>query len=261
MTSSLPKAAVLTATILLNPCSYSAGPTVLAESLKQNDLVTGSIKIGRRTIVLPAGNWQLVVKSDKSSSIEGSSQAPTIMTLYFQEIKNRRLSRGLEIAATTFSGRMNWLDDPCKVKGDSYWLDDRKRGANDQFCIRVGYSSGIVDGARGDAFQAWAREIKSNAIGYSPEMPFVSVVRYTAYDYLRMSISFDPFPVGILPSQNPARQFNEWQGQTVSQRQKHARFYDSLVDWAPKFATAVQRDFEQDEYLTSGDFGEPVFIN
>ena len=261
MTFSLSKVTALIAAIFSISYSYSAGPTVLTESLRPNDLVTGSIKIGRRTIVLPAGNWQLVVKSDKSSSTEGSSQAPTIMTLYFQEVRDKRLSRGLEIAATTFSGKMNWFDDPCKTKGDSYWLDDRKRGTNDQFCIRVGYMSGVVDGARGDAFQSWARDIKANAIGYSPEMPFVSVVRYAAYDYLRMSISFDPFPAGILPSQNPARQFNEWQGQTVSQRQKHAKFYDSLVDWAPKFATAVRRDFENDEYLTSGDFGEPILPN
>ena len=238
--------------------SYSAGPTVLAESLKPNDIVTGAIKIGRRTFVLPAGNWQLVAKSDKSSSTEGSSQAPSTMSLYFQEIRNKRLNRGLEIAATTFSGKMNWLDDPCKTKGDSYWLDDRKRGTNDQFCVRVGYISGVVDGARGDTFQSWARDIKTNAIGYSPEMPFVSVVRYTSYDYLRMVMSFDPFPAGIIPSQNPARQFNEWQGQTVSQRQSHSKFYDSLVDWAPRFATAVQRDFEQDEYLTGDDFGEPL---
>lgn len=203
----------------------------------------------------------MVSKIEKNSSSDGSSQMPRIVTLYFQEVIDGRLNRGLEVAATANSGQFNWLDEPCKNKNDSYWIDDRKRGMSDQFCTRVGYLSGVVDGARGEAFERWAREIKEKGIGYSPEMPYVSVVRYTSYDYIRMSINFDPNISGLMPSQNPARNFNDWQGQAVSNRPRHKQFYDALVNWAPKFALGVQRAFDEDKYLSPSDFGTPALPN
>lgn len=235
-----------------------AEPIVLVEAININDFVTGRIKMGRRIIVLPAGNWQLVTKRDTNSSAGNAMQGPTISRLTFQEIKDGRLNRGLEVAATTSSGNMNWLDEPCKSKGDSYWIEDRKKGINNQFCLRVGYMSNMVDGATGNDFQAWARTIREKQIGYSREMPFVSVVRYTSYDYLKMSINFDPALSGIGSSADPTRQFNDWQGQSVASRPQHLKFYEALVIWAPKFATAVQRAFDNDEYLTDADFGLPA---
>jgi len=89
-------------------------------------------------------------------------------------------------------------------------------------------------------------------------MPFVSVTRITRYDFLSMSVSFNPAVSGISRSQNPNRQFNEWNAETISQRPTHAKFYDALVAWAPKFAQAVQRASEGDESLSSTDYGEPT---
>jgi hypothetical protein len=181
-----------------------------------------------------------------------------LMDLEFQELKNDRIGRLLRVVATKTSRTVNWNDEPCKSKGDSFWIEDRKRRMNDQFCLRVGYLSGIVDGARGVQYEAWARDVKAKAIGYSPEMPFISVIRYTPYDYLRMSMAFDPSSSGIAGSKTPARQFNDWNGLTVSQMPVHMRFYDALVSWAPKFADAVQRAFDGDESLSAADYGEPT---
>lgn len=245
--------------LIISRQAIGAEEVVDSDVIRANQVISGAVKIGRRIIPLPDGNWQLVNRIEKNSSSDGSSQMPTIVTLYFQEIQNGRLHRGLEVAATTSSSRMNWQDEPCKSKNDSYWIDDKKRGMNDQFCLRVGYMSGVVDGARGEAFQLWARNIREKEIGYSPEMPFLSVIRYTPYDYLRMSINFDPDISGIAKSANVPRQFNDWQGQTVNTRPQHAKFYDSLVSWAPVFATAVQRAFDNDKYLSSKDFGAPSF--
>ena len=243
---------------LLLLSSLASGAVEIAESLNVGDTVSGAIKIGRRIVVLPAGDWQLSVKSERSSSTEGNVQAPTIMALFFQEIRDGRLNRMLELTATKNSGRVNWIDEPCKSKGDSYWMEDRKRGINDQFCLRIGFRAGIVDNARGEAFQAWARDIKAKSIGYSPEMPFVSVTRYTSYDYLQMTVSFDPSVSGIASSQNPNRQSNDWNGLKSVPNSTHAKFYDALVLWAPKFAEAVQRAFAGDEKLSDADFGAPV---
>lgn len=236
--------------------SWSAGPVVLAESLQPNDTVTGPIKIGRRTLVLPAGNWQLVTSSERNSSNDSARTSP-LMSLYFQDLHDGRLTRSLEVLATKFSRTTNWLDEPCKSKGDSYWIEDRARSTRDQFCLRVGFKNGVVDGATGAVFEAWARDLKAKSIGYSPEMPFVRVTRYTSYDFLQMTVSFDPSVSGIVRSQNPARPFNDWFAQTVSQRPAHAKFYDALVAWAPKYAEAVQRAFDGDERLPSADYGEP----
>ena len=238
--------------------SWCVGPVVVADSLSLKDVVTGPIKIGRRTVVLPAGSWQLFEKSERTSNADGPSQSATLMDLEFQEIKNDRISRILHIVATKTSHTANWLDDPCKSKGNSYWMEDRKRGMNDQFCLRVDYLSGVVDAAHGAQYETWARDIKAKAIGYSPDMPFVSVIRYTSYDYLRMAMAFDPSSSGITPSKTPARQFNDWNGVTVSQMPVHRKFYDALVSWAPRFADAVQRAFDGDESLSDADYGEPI---
>lgn len=238
--------------------AWSAGPVVLAESLKPSDIVTGPIKVGRRTLVLPAGVWQLVTTSERNSGNEGTTQTPTLMSLFFQELRAGRLGRGLEVVATKTSRTVNWLDEPCKSKGDSYWISDRRTGMNNQFCLRVGYKSGMVDGARGESFQAWARDIKSKSIGYSPEMPFVSVTRYTPYDYLQMTVSFDPSTSGISPSANPTRSFNDWLPETVAQRPTHSMFYEALVSWAPTYAAGVQRAFDGDESLSPAEYGEPA---
>ena len=237
---------------------WAIGPVASAESLKPNDVVVGPIKIGRRTVVLPAGTWQLITSSERNSSTDGTAQSPTLLSLEFQELRNGRLTRLLQVTATKFSRTVNWLDEPCKSQGDSYWIDDRRRGIRDQFCLRVGFKSGVVDGARGDVFQAWARDMKSKSIGYSPEMPFVMVTRYTPYDYLQMTVSFDPALSGIPPSQNPARTFNEWNAAGIAQRPANAKFFDALVAWSPTYAAAVQRAFDGEDGLAASDYGEPI---
>ena len=141
--------------------SWCVGPVVVADSLSLKDVVTGPIKIGRRTVVLPAGSWQLFEKSERTSNADGPSQSATLMDLEFQEIKNDRISRILHIVATKTSHTANWLDDPCKSKGNSYWMEDRKRGMNDQFCLRVDYLSGVVDAAHGAQYETWARDINA----------------------------------------------------------------------------------------------------
>ena len=239
------------------PDSSTAGPVVVASSLRVGDVVSGTLKIGRRNVVLPGGNWQVISSVERPVSTE-SVQAPSIHTLHFQEILNGRLNRGLEVAATTFSTSfVNWTDEPCKFKGDSFWIEARRSRINDQFCLRAGFLSGVVDSARGDAFLAWARDIKARSIGYSPESPFVSVVRFTSYDYLRMSMSFDPMVSGIGASKNPARQFNVWHADNAARDPSRKAFFDALVAWAPTFADAVQRAFDADDTLTAKDFALP----
>jgi hypothetical protein len=179
-----------------------------------------------------------------------------MMWFYFQELRDGRLNRSLELLANLTSRTVNWFDEPCKVKGDSFWLSDRKIGINDQFCLRVGFKNEIVDGDHGAAFEAWARDIKLKAIGYSPQMPYVSVTRYTPDDYLRMVVSFDPSVSGIAASADPAQQRNDWQPDARLPAQ--ADFYAALVAWALRFAGAVERAFAGDESLSGTDYGEPI---
>ena len=240
---------------------WFAGPVVLADSLKIGDTVTGPLKIGHRTIALPSGMWQVATMVERPA-VADSPRLGSILTLHFQEIRNGRLVRGLQVAASKSTRDIRWNSEPCKSKGDSFWIEHRRswirNGINDQFCMRVGYLSGIVDDARGDAFQAWAREMKAKSIGYSPEAPFVMVTRFTSSDYLQMWVAFDPMLARIGPSQSPARHLNDWHGDTVSQRPTHANFYGALVSWAPKFADAVERAFDGDESLAGADYGEPT---
>jgi hypothetical protein len=119
--------------------------------------------------------------------------------------------------------------------------------------------SGIVDGARGEVFQTWARNIVSAGTKYSPEMPFVTVTRYTSYDYLMMRIGFNPEAYGIPKSKKRDRTFNDWNVKVVAQNPDRANFYEALKKWAPVYATAVGRAFDGDVTLTSQDFGVPVF--
>lgn len=239
-------------------CFASASPTVLGDSLKVDDVVSGHLNYGRRTIALPPGDWRVVHKRERSSSSTG--QGSTMLEVAFDQIVGARLSRTLELVATKYSNNINWIDEPCKTQGDVYWMNDRGRGFNDQFCVRVGFKSNIVDGARGEPFQSWARGIVSRGVGYSREMPFVSVVRFTSYDYLLMTVSFDPAIVGIMPGQRSERQFNDWHPQLIAQHPDKAAFYEQLKAWAPTFASAVERAFKGDETLTPREFGEPAFI-
>lgn len=235
-----------------------AGAIYPADSIRAGDKVDGSLKIGRRVIALPSGEWQVLSKSERNPSSDGISNLPKMVTVVFQELTENRLNRMLEISATTNSSRVNWLNEPCKSKSDSFWIDDRKRGINDQYCIRVGFFSGMVDSARGEIFAAWARDLKAKDISYSPEMPYVLVTRYSPSDYLSMGIRFNPSPSGIGSSKERGRQFNDWNPTQISQGSPQAQFYDALKAWAPRYASAVDRAFNGDENLASADFGSPA---
>jgi hypothetical protein len=245
------------AVLICVACFASASPTVLGDSLRVDDVVSGYVKYGRRTFALPPGEWRVVHTRERSSSSTG--QGATMLEVAFDQIVGARLSRTLELVATKYSNNINWIDEPCKTQGDAYWMYDRGRGFNDQFCVRVGFKSNVIDGARGEAFQAWARGIVSQGTGYSREMPFVRVVRFTSYDYLQMTISFDPAVVGITPSQRSDRQFNDWHPQLIPQHPDKTAFYEQLKAWAPTFASAVERAFNGDKTLTPQEFGEPAF--
>jgi hypothetical protein len=245
------------AAALLPLRAHAQAQAVETTYLRSGDVVKDPIRIGRRQITLPSGNWQLVAMSERNSSTDGTSSSSVIQTLHFQEIIDGTLTRMLEVSATKYSAQMYWLDEPCKTKGDSYWIETRKRGVNDEFCRRVGFIGGVVDQARGESFIAWARDLKQRAIKYSPEMPFVSVVRYTRSDYLRMAIQFNPSVSGIPPSKESTRQFNEWNGKLVTEGTRHYQFYEALREWAPTFADAVDRASKGDESLTAREFERP----
>ena len=91
-------------------------------------------------------------------------------------------------------------------------------------------------------------------------MPYVSVVRYTPYDFLSMRMGFDPSVAGISRSKRPERQLNDWQPQTAAADPERKRFYEALVTWSNTFAAAVARASEGDEKLTPADFGEPLLV-
>ncbi|AYQ29239.1 MULTISPECIES: hypothetical protein [unclassified Polaromonas] len=235
--------------------AHSQEQVVPAESLRVGDSVSGAVKYGRRIITLPAGTWRLTTYKERDSSTSGGGA--TMLDASFDEIVDGRLDRLLLISATKYSRNLNWIDEPCKTKGDAYWIDDRKRGFNDQFCIRVGYLSGVVDGARGEDYQTWARNIVAQGIKYSPDMPFVTVTKYTNYDFLAMRIAFNPEPYGTARSKRPERTFNDWNPSSVSLGTERKKIYEALKDWAPAYAAAVSRAFDGDAGLSSKDFGEP----
>lgn len=223
---------------------------------REGDVVANQFQYGRRTLTLPDGKWRLVVKRERNSTVDGSGV--TMLEASFDEVVEQRLNRTLQVVATKQSKTTSWIDEPCKTLGDSFWMDDRKRSSNDQFCVRVGYLSGVVEQARGDVFQEWARQIVSSGITYSPEMPYVSVVRFTGYDYLRMTISLNPASSGIGRSEHGERHLNEWNPRRVPQNPRVKGFYESLQAWAPQFADAVSRAFEGDKVLKPSDYGRPT---
>ena len=239
-------------------CINTNATVVLAESVKIGDIIQGSIKIGRRIITLPTGTWQVIFKNERNPSTDGSTQGPKMISLSFQEIIENKLTRVLQLEATNYSGNFNWINEPCKTQGDSFWLDDRKRSLMDQFCIRIGFHSGVVDGARGETFLNWARDIKQRNTAYSAEMPSIEVTRYNAADYLKIVMQFNPSVSGISHSKEKPRQFNDWNPRQLAQNSSHEAFYEALRSWAPTFAGAVNRAFDGDESLLSQDFAEPT---
>src|SRR5437868_1052257 len=124
----------LAAMVLSTLCSSGAlaAQVVDAAALKAGDALNGaSLRVGRRTMALPAGSWTVVASSQRSATSSG--EGPMVMRISLQEIVGDRLSRTLEVSATATSGRLTWIDEPCKAKNDSYWMEDRKRNLNDQF--------------------------------------------------------------------------------------------------------------------------------
>lgn len=230
---------------------------VSVDSLGINSTVTGSIKIGRRVMGLPKGEWQLVVKEAGSGGTD--TRAPEIVKLSFQQVEGSRITRFLSITASKFSSNRLWFAEPCKTKGDSYWLEDRTLGMNNQFCLRVSFTSGFVVGAKGNGYEAWAHDVRARNLSFSPEMVGISGTRYTRSDYLYVLLSFDPSVAGIGPSKNPARKFNDWLPDSLDSHPAQRTFYDSLVAWAPQFAGAIEKMFDGDERLQAQDFGEPSF--
>jgi hypothetical protein len=73
-----------------------------------------------------------------------------------------------------------------------------------------------------------------------------------------MTVHLDPSVSGIEPSKEAPRHINDWNGANVLANSRHARFYEALVKWAPRFSAAVDRAFNGDVGLSSSDFGEPV---
>ena len=254
MTITRAQKAFLFAGLLLTSATHAAAQAVF-ENLRVGDGPSASLRIGTRTFALPEGEWQLIAKSERNSS--AMRDGVTIATMEFQELRNGRLDRLLRVVATMTSRTTTWRDEPCKAKGDSYWLDDRKRSFNDQFCIRVGFETGMVDRASGLDFQNWARGLKQSGIAYSSEMPSVTVTRFTPYDFLSMRMAFNPNVSGIGQSENAARQFNDWNSEIVPTIPMRKDFYDSLVKWAPIFAGGVERAFTGDITLRSSDYSAP----
>ena len=237
--------------------AVAADEPVQAESLRKGDVVSGSLAYGRRTFALPNGLWRLVSTRERDTSNSGPSGS-LMLEATFDQVIDKRLNSTFELVATKYSKAFNWLDDPCKHKGDSYWIDDRKRSMNDQFCIRVGFRSNMVDGAQGAVFEAWARELLAKEVGYSREMPFVRVTRFTSYDFLQMTVAVDAEGVGVARSKRHERQFNDWNPQTLSDHPERQAIYESLKAWSVKFAPAVNRAFDGDTSLSSDDYGVPV---
>lgn len=244
--------------VLQAPFALAAGEVANAETLRTGDVVSGPLAYGRRTFVLPSGSWRLIAARERDPSSGGPSGG-LLWTAEFDEVVDKRLSRTLELVATKYSKSFNWVDEPCKNKGDSYWIDDRKRGLNDQFCIRVGFKSGVVEGARGDAFEAWARDLTAKNVGYSREMPFVRVTRYNAYDFLQMTVAVDPEGWGVARSKRAERPFNDWNPKTLADHPDQQAIYDALKAWADKFSPAVDRAFAGDKSLSGEDYGAPAF--
>lgn len=239
--------------------TYAVDQVTPYESLSAGDLVTDALMIGRRFLALPSGQWQLISRSARPTSADGANKLGDMVTLVFQEIASGRVRRTLEIGATVYSSRVNWLDEPCKNKGDSYWLEDMKTGINNQFCIRIGFTSGFVEDARGETFQRWANDIKTKGIGFSREMPYVLITKYTRSDFLRMKIQFDPALASITDSESLSRPLNAWNPRNIAPDTERAKFYAALKSWAPQFASACARAFEGDTSLRPADFGDPVF--
>jgi len=242
---------------LVAPAARSAESAIPYESLKQGDEVTDAVRIGRRVIVLPPGRWRLVSRSERPVSPQGLVKLGNIVSLSFDEILDGRFNRALDVSATPQSSSINWIDEPCKDQGDSFWIEDRKQGINNQFCIRVGFAHGVVDEARGPAYESWAREIKNKGIGYSREMPFILATKYTRSDFLRIRLQFDPAISGIPNGSEAGRPLNAWNPGNVLPGSKHRQFYDAIRTWAPTFASAIARNFDADESLRSMDFSSP----
>lgn len=226
------------------------------DSVRIGDQISGQFRYGRRVITLPAGNWRLVTKRERDARSGGGGA--TMLEASLDEVVDARLNRTLQVMLTKYSSTANWIDEPCKALGDAFWIEDRKRSLNDQFCIRVGFLSGVVEAATGSAFEEWARQLLANRVSYSPEMPFVSVVRFTGYDYLRMVIAFNPAPSGVPRSERRERHLNSWNPKSATPDPKIIAFYTSLRAWAPGYAAAVERAFEGDSTLRPSDFGAPA---
>jgi hypothetical protein len=256
MTRSFIACLTLTLSFAATSTGYATEAETPYESLSNGDSVTGPLRLGRRVVAIPEGRWQLVVKQVRPVSVDGRGQMGNIVRLYFQEVRENRLNRVMEIVFTPYSSTIDWLDDPCKAKGDSYWLDDKKRSFNDQFCTRVGFYSGVVDEAHGADFEKWGHGIRSAGIGYSPEMPYVVVTRFTRSDFLMIAMHFDPASSGINAAAQPRSQ-SPWSARNLVDGSKQARFYESLTKWAPQFSGAVSRAFNGDATLRSLDYGEP----
>lgn len=242
---------------MLSGSMAHAATALLADALSVGDNASGSLNFGQRTIALPPGEWRVIYRSARNASLIAGRPGSGLLQLAFDQVRAGRLHRTLNITATQASHLANWIDEPCKTKGDSFSLDNRSRSTNDQFCVRVGYRSGMVDGARGEIYQSWARKLVSDGVGYSPEMPFVSVVRYTPYDFLSMQVGFDPSTAGITKSKRPERPFNDWHPQNAATDTARISFYESLKAWSNTFASAVEKASTGDINLSPGDYGDP----
>jgi hypothetical protein len=235
-----------------------AGPEPLgSESLQPGDLVVGEVRVNDKRIPLPAGQWQLAVRNERNPSVDGSRNLPPVQTLYLYEVQNGRLERTLEIAVSEYSGRVHWLDEPCKEKRDSYFVQVQEATYDTHFCTRIGFLSGVVEKTVGTPFQAWAERIRKDGIAYSTEMPFVLVVRYTRTSYLRMVMAFNPSVAGIesQPARNRAQ--SSWSPSGLEARPANIAFYQALQVWSPKYSESVRRAHAGDQSLRSEDYGLP----
>jgi hypothetical protein len=228
------------------------------ESLRPGDRVE-AFRFGQRTVRLPIGDWHLVNRSSRPVDVSGRENLGRMARVQLQEIKDGRLNRLLDVSTNDLSVRVNWRNEPCKVQGDSYWIDDRKAGTNNQLCLRVGFVDGIVNKASGNTFVSWARDLKERGIRYSPEMPYVSVTRYTMSSWLSIQLMYDPSVSGIKPSEASERSENDWQPQRAARDLQRSTFYRSLKDWAPQLAVLVQDNLDGNASTPLSEYGAPKF--
>lgn len=204
--------------------------------------------LGNKVFFLPEGEWTLIAINEAPAfDTRFQAEAARFGSVFLVDVSDGKLVRAVWAHATVMSAAYPWGTsvDPCK-KQEGIHLDKQMgRGSEDQFCLRVSHTVGLLSGSRG-WFQAAERWIIDNKVRLSRTHLYVEFAKLHFRELAQMRYYFDPEAYGFSPAKGNAWSTSDWHRDNISKDSRRVGYVEELMKWGDKVSPYVLGGFTND---------------